>query len=105
MRFKGRFVKDLEVVNVPKEPVVEINHGNGVKELRPGIDVLSVFPVERKKVNKNKDIMIIASALLSAFLAGASFIGMFFISTVVCGAIFIGSLAWLAFVLWANKYD
>ena len=105
MRFKGRFVKDVMVANIPKESIVEINHGNGIRELRPGIDVLSIFPVERKKVDNNKDIMIIMSALLSAFLAGASFIGMFFISAIVCGVIFICSLAWLAFIVWANRYD
>lgn len=105
MRYKGRYINDRKFMNVPGEGISEINKGDGITQLKPNIDAITMMPIKRKgkKVrNNDKDIIIIASIIVSAFCAGCTFMGLFLIPK-LCAPIFIGSIAWLIFVLWNNR--
>lgn len=104
MSLKGRYINDRRFQDIPGEGVTEVNNGEGMVQLKPNISAITMMPVRRreKKTKNNKDTIIMASIIVSAFCAGCTFIGLFLIPR-LCFPVFVGSITWLVFVLWNNK--
>lgn len=100
MRYKGRYIKDREIVNIPKESFAEIRLGDGITELRQGIDVITMMPVMTKKKvkSKNMDSFRLLSIVISMLCIGFAFTGMFVLPE-ICIPILVGNFIVGFFVL------
>ena len=105
MRYKGRVIKDREIVNIPGESVAEIRLGDGITELRQGIDVITMMPVMKKKKvkSKNMDRFRAVSVMISALCTGFAFTGMFALPE-ICIPVLVGNftLGFLILCGWRN---
>ena len=105
MRYKGRYIKDREIVNIPKESFAEIRLGDGITELRQGIDVITMMPVMTKKnvKSKNMDGFSAVSVIISAFCTGFAFTGIFTLPE-ICIPVLVGNftLGFLILYGWRN---
>ena len=105
MRYKGRYIKDREIVNIPKESFAEIRLGDGITELRQGIDVITMMPVMKKKKvkSKNMDGFRLLSVVISMLCTGFAFTGMFVLPE-ICVPVLVGNftLGFLILCGWRN---
>ena len=105
MRYKGRYIKDREIVNIPKESFAEIRLGDGITELRQGIDVITMMPVMKKKKvkSKNMDNFRLLSIVIAMLCTGFAFTGMFVLPE-ICVPVLVGNftLGFLILCGWRN---
>lgn len=100
MRYKGRYVKDIEIAPY----IVDIPRGEGMTELvvlEPEKKEIQCFQWDRPKVPKPGKQWVVNISTAAA-VAGTAAVPGLLIAPTLSTAVIIGSLAWLGIVAFAN---